>query len=198
MVHFCRLKKLANNQDVTATIKDVVDEMDSPTRPSERSPRSSSCRRPLQQPPSPTHPDLDPQPPLVDESNLKAAVRQLNAQMVDQRKAMAKMSKLCFGALSALAQLESRQKSEDIDKSVNQPMERIKRLSEETVKLNAMIQQTNENLHDLEVHSATKHDLNNILKKNDIAHLGMIQSRSIFDPELSADFPACFHRKSFD
>ena len=83
---------------------------------------------------------------------------------------MAKMSKLCYGALSALDQLESKQKSDDNDKSVNQPMERIKRLSEESVRLNTLVQQIDQNLHDLLVQSVTKNEL-----KSDVIHLGTLK-----------------------
>ena len=58
---------------------------------------------------------------------------------LEQKKAVAKMSKLCLGALTSVDQMETKLNE-------HQPMEKFKRLSEDSVKLNSQVQQS---LHDM-------------------------------------------------
>ena len=59
--------------------------------------------------------------------------------ILEQKKAVSKMSKLCLGALTSVDQMETKLNE-------HQPMEKFKRLSEDSVKLNSQVQQS---LHDM-------------------------------------------------
>ena len=64
---------------------------------------------------------------------------QLRKLILEQKKAVSKMSKLCLGALTSVDQMETKLNE-------HQPMEKFKRLSEDSVKLNSQVQQS---LHDM-------------------------------------------------
>ena len=68
-------------------------------------------------------------------------VKSFNTQLNEQKKAVAKISKLCLGALNAVDQLETKIGHNSDETAKNQPMEKIKKLSEETVRLNTMMSQ---------------------------------------------------------
>ena len=66
-------------------------------------------------------------------------LKQIKLEQLEQKKAVAKMSKLCLGALTSVDNMETKINE-------NQAMEKFKKLSEESVKLNSHVQQ---NLHDV-------------------------------------------------
>ena len=67
----------------------------------------------------------------------QSMIRQMNSQLTEQKKAVAKISKLCLGALTSVEQLETKVNKDGINNETkNQPMERIKKLAEDTAKLN--------------------------------------------------------------
>ena len=76
-----------------------------------------------------------------EESSMKEMVRTFNVQLNEQKKSVAKISKLCLGALNAIDQLETRVGNTKDETAKNQPMEKIKKLSEEHVRINALMNQ---------------------------------------------------------
>ena len=76
-----------------------------------------------------------------EESSMKEMVRTFNVQLNEQKKSVAKISKLCLGALNAIDQLETRVGNTKDETAKNQPMEKIKKLSEENVRINALMNQ---------------------------------------------------------
>ena len=76
-----------------------------------------------------------------EETSMKEMVRSFNVQLNEQKKSVAKISKLCLGALNAIDQLETRVGNNKDETAKNQPMEKIKKLSEEHVRINALMNQ---------------------------------------------------------
>jgi len=83
--------------------------------------------------------------PDINEIDFQTMIKQMNSQLWEQKKAVSKVSKLCLGALTSVEQLESRVNKEGIqgnnETQTNQPMERIKKLVEDTAKLNNYMQE---------------------------------------------------------
>jgi hypothetical protein len=124
--------------------------------------RSASCKR------------VDAVVKAVDQ-DLRIIVKHLNIQMLEQKKAMAKMSKLCLGALTAVDQLETKQKTlENADITKHQPMERFKKLSEDTLKLNTLIKHVDHHLGQLEAKVVSRDEIENFIDRRHLSRLGTL------------------------
>ena len=91
-----------------------------------------------------------------EESSMKEMVRSFNVQLNEQKKSVAKISKLCLGALNAIDQLETRVGNTKDETAKNQPMEKIKKLSEEHVRINALMNQMDNHIG--KKHASKKYD----------------------------------------
>ena len=71
--------------------------------------------------------------PDSDES-VRDTLKQIKLEQLEQKKAVAKMSKLCLASLTSVDQMETKLNE-------HQPMEKFKKLNEDSVKLNSHVQQ---------------------------------------------------------
>jgi len=83
-----------------------------------------------------------------DEDNVKVIVKQMSSQMLEQKKALAKVSKLCLGALNAIDQIETKMGEDHDEVAKQQPMERFKKMSGDIVQLSAVVHQLDLHLGD--------------------------------------------------
>lgn len=96
---------------------------------------------------------LTPTESVQDSSDIRSMVKQMNISLHDQRKQMAKLSKLCLGALTSIDAIE---KNMELNNGTHdslkhdKPMERIKKISEDSLKLSNQVKELDRHLQRVE------------------------------------------------